>query len=916
MFLNDTIFTLFRRVPPEAAISAWLCRYRGDSQDFLYRNPDRNFFRTSMRSEFSQYSPDEVENLFSAFHQLLRSENLQDIGVFAILPYAVKNILCLDAWRECLCRFSKLIEFRELSHPIGQEIFVAAFLAQEDKNREMRTTFSFPPVVRTDNFRLHQILNKGMAENHFHIGGSVHASLYSWICLMNHMNCSREEEFYRTGLDTAPLNQNSAGLAGTTESFYSLTFKATCIRYFLFLRLHDTYPFTGGCEVEDSEAWLAERLVAVNNNLSHYMRDLEERLETCRLLYCDGINGKFVPDYAIDDEELPPMNDEKIGAFSDYAVRNYERRIYRSLAGEQKFQYKLFRAIYENDERIMPYADLFYAYLLIYCKFRSELIQSNKTVGFANFEDYQMRKDNFTWSYSDYSRMRSAAAQQGVLLNPQIRTLEGRMVPAADPQRLLEKITNTYREAIYTEPDYNEEQKVHIRQCAEEKLHYVLHFPKKKQDILPPSDDNDRFEMLNCRNSQLRDNIAAGVNAILRLRRLNPVECLEDDTYIQPLTRITAIDACANEIGCRPEVFAPAFRRICQERQDIRNRLQASDTEVLPNLRITYHVGEDFLDLTDGLRAIDEAICFLQMNRGDRLGHAIALGIDPHDWYASKNNRIFLPRQDLLDNMVWLLEKMYEYNIYEPYVEREIQKVYQENYREVFLDSLRRETDLFPVDVHQYFAAMKLRGNDPMLYVRVPAENGSAFVKFCDDLTLEAALEMWKVYDETEKSRDWIAARLYHHYHFNPSIKRKGTEQTEYTVSYSLVEVIAKVQKEMRHRIARKDIGIETNPTSNYLISTFRDYCKHPIFAFNDSSLYDIADNPRMFVSINTDDLGVFDTSLENEYALMACALENRNEFLPQEERIPMEKIYNWLDHIRQMGCDQSFRRTSDANRV
>lgn len=51
---------------------------------------------------------------------------------------------------------------------------------------------------------------------------------------------------------------------------------------------------------------------------------------------------------------------------------------------------------------------------------------------------------------------------------------------------------------------------------------------------------------------------------------------------------------------------------------------------------MTYHVGEEWKDVADGLRAIDEAILFLNMGNGDRLGHATVLGIDIEDWYQKK----------------------------------------------------------------------------------------------------------------------------------------------------------------------------------------------------------------------------------------------------------------------------------------
>lgn len=60
------------------------------------------------------------------------------------------------------------------------------------------------------------------------------------------------------------------------------------------------------------------------------------------------------------------------------------------------------------------------------------------------------------------------------------------------------------------------------------------------------------------------------------------------------------------------------------------------------------------MDLASGLRAIDEAVHFLEMRCGDRLGHAIALGIDANDWYRSKNDRILLAQQEYLDNVAWM----------------------------------------------------------------------------------------------------------------------------------------------------------------------------------------------------------------------------------------------------------------------
>jgi len=65
---------------------------------------------------------------------------------------------------------------------------------------------------------------------------------------------------------------------------------------------------------------------------------------------------------------------------------------------------------------------------------------------------------------------------------------------------------------------------------------------------------------------------------------------------------------------------------------------------------------------------------------------------------------------------------------------------------------------------------------------------------------------------------------------------------------------------------------------------------------------------PQLFVSINTDDQGVFDTCLENEFALMAIALEKAKD----ENGKPLYNqamIYDWLDRVRQMGIEMSFNK-------
>lgn len=84
-------------------------------------------------------------------------------------------------------------------------------------------------------------------------------------------------------------------------------------------------------------------------------------------------------------------------------------------------------------------------------------------------------------------------------------------------------------------------------------------------------------------------------------------------------------------------------------------------------------------------------------------------------------------------------------------------------------------------------------------------------------------------------------------------------------------------------------------------------YEEHPILRFNARKLKHIESNVSMNVSINTDDQGVFDTLLENEYALMALALKKAKD-ADFEPLYDIEDIYEWVDYVRKMGIEQIFK--------
>lgn len=172
---------------------------------------------------------------------------------------------------------------------------------------------------------------------------------------------------------------------------------------------------------------------------------------------------------------------------------------------------------------------------------------------------------------------------------------------------------------------------------------------RKKNIIMSFILENSRTARFNrscpkCRHEAYRKKLRRYAEAIMRMR----------DGKREESRRVLGIDACSSEDGCRPEVFAQTFRVL-------KNHLvnQHHWEERIPQLRCSYHVGEENQDVLDGIRAIDEAIRFLNLESGDRLGHATMLGINPNNWYqAVEGYQYNNQTMDYLDNVAWLLSRL------------------------------------------------------------------------------------------------------------------------------------------------------------------------------------------------------------------------------------------------------------------
>lgn len=880
---EDKILDLvFHQIPPERILKK-LCNWNGPLKASSVNNLRKEEMLRFAETVFSGYSQDEQSLIYDWMTQK-KSERAQALNIpesdFLMLSAFGMEVLTMCG-NEPYCKGEETLRWREMYLVFGQDLLICAYLACLDVQQAFhRTDFSWPACIRTNNSSLNAILTSGIAENHYHLVGSSQAFPISWCALMNDPGATEKwPKIFTESLQST----HSRGPEDNVMSVKERVQVASLVRTILFRALHrkdftstgignTTVPFSGATEFDFGY----RRSFAMTGYL----------METVQALRC-AYGAKV---------DLP----ENPAACLDYALEGSIFQTvatfpYRILVGERSFLYSCFLACYRGDFTEFEQA-LFHLYIVLKTAFRGELIQINQQVGFQNFSNYQDRKDLF-WDESIYQWDAYRTAINAPLTIGSVSSLESRFCPSKTAEGTIQKVALidkakkfadiTYP-PIYDEKGYQFNCELDAAAFKDEKHFYVAHFPKRHDDKV---EEKDAFA-LKCRHSNLREDLK---NRAVELSR-----ALADSEYL--CNRIRGIDGCANEVDCRPEVFSSAFRFL---RSGIYSRQPKVCTMLPPphsRLSVSYHVGEDFYDIIDGLRAIDEAVFFLELQRGDRLGHALALGVDPDLHYKTKSGSIILPQQNYLDNLVWLLFRCRQLGVHINPQQYGIMK-------EQAIKLLRRiygkaiQTQKWSIGLQEYFYSMQLRGDAPELYESLSFQNNS----FCG-----SQYDLYRINKQVSNTyrNDPEIVGMYYYYHYGYNEKIEGAKAIEVDITPEYIAIVRQVQDVMQSYLERKGLIIECNPSSNVLIGTFKEYKVHPVFRFNSRGLMGgNADNPnchQMHVCINTDDLGVFDTSLEFEYALLFAALSKERDSMGNL-RYSENDILAYLQNLQMLGLRAVF---------
>lgn len=882
----EALDILFRRTQPEIIMEKY--RVMGGAQDlYLYEMEDAPYsydlfehygrlglwdFTYDENRQIYQFLMEKLDILYEE-RKAVRENTYPGRNIYDLLwDYGNTVLIQRIGDPQPLLKIEKILDWRTISYKLGQDLIICAWLAHAHPKLK-RPILNWQPCLFTNDTDLNALLKTGIAENHFHLHGSTQSFALNWACMMNHPVLI-EKVFKSTSLFRDNLEVNILrNPRDYMEPWPARLCRAAMLRGLLFGRL------VGLMDEEsfEEEFWLFDA-----DPLAGRAQGLAEKLTSLYGRAFSLLGGGYsCLDYAI----------------SETLCKVRDSWMVRLLIGERAFLFHCFR--WQEAGRFTPLEGLaFYQYILIRNAFRSEMIQVNQRPGFRNFAYYQDRKSFFIDNHNDYFAETMRLSVGRGLRDEKIKSLEARITPKSQET----KMRNSYREMDrYLEHalrnmkfpyDFLNENTLKKIENEYNRSFYVIHFPKipeKKRDI-------DRCEIEHLpRNGMLR---RKNETQALALR-----DCLAkpDDRR-----RIRGIDACTYEIGCRPEIYGTEMRflRIAdRQRKGAEWQVCRQEECFRKKLGLTYHVGEDYMDVADGLRAVDEAVHFLHMTAGDRIGHGLVLGVTPEIYYKKKHMTIHHHAQDRLDDLVWILNRgeifLQKYDINDGLITLRKNR-----------DSLTREAEDLYKKIYDaastsgwmnlYYRAWKLRGDHPDLY-RKGIYNPDSALR-ADPLFASCMINPGMGDFRINKNvKDWESiAALYYRYHFDYTVRRKGFMDHRFKVETWYCKLMEYLQEAMRNYIMEKGILIEANPSSNLVIGSLDQYENHPVFKFHPVE----AEASHLDVSINTDDIGVFDTTLSNEYALI---LQAARELTAGGTKQNDAAIFKWLDELRQTGMSMSF---------
>lgn len=491
---------------------------------------------------------------------------------------------------------------------------------------------------------------------------------------------------------------------------------------------------------------------------------------------------------------------------------------------------------------------LFWVYLLIQNQYLTLLVQRDDFYGFDQFQKYTFTELREFTEQEYLARFKQAHGYGNI---SQIGFLEGRFAPKKDIasfERLLTNILSGY--ALYLQPDMQLKRitltavldwlKENSPKDKHAKLALVVHFIKS------PANKNEPFPF-----KKLYETHAKQAALLVKLLKSHP----------DVIKWIRGVDAAANEMDTPPEVFAPLFRVL--KSQGIKH--------------ITYHVGEDFPHLVSGIRAIDDAIRFLPLMNGDRLGHCTAIGITPTIWRRSLPPTLTVTLETRLLDLVFVwrtLRHNHEMLKWANLAASEAIIVAQRIFKDSQIRCIEQLDEFYLLrDIYPNYEPLRDKNR----------------------WQLRASSEWDKEYERIDKllfsPEKCSLLELYQSWLFDENVRRQRDAMYSLPTNWLPDESLIALQQAVMSSVAGKNIAIECPPTSNTRISQYIEVKEHHVFRWMGIPQYSIQGDVPMSVCLASDDPGIFVTDMKAELYHLFSVLTQELRLSPSDALMHVSRL-------------------------
>lgn len=325
---------------------------------------------------------------------------------------------------------------------------------------------------------------------------------------------------------------------------------------------------------------------------------------------------------------------------------------------------------------------------------------------------------------------------------------------------------------------------------------------------------------------------------------------------------LRGFDVCTDEYGVPLWVVASAFRIARWEASNVACLLGEAEPDSILVPGATAHAGEDFIHLLGGLRRVHDSIVRLDLREGDRLGHALALGLDAEAW-AKETGSVRMTTEERFFDLIWEGKRGAAGR----------HPTWPQRSGPVEDELLRLGQVLFGAPDLTMDAILKFEGDlydpDALLAIGYPHRPPEAAPK-----------------PSTRQGRliQFLS---------DPEVYARGQELVMVDTG-SEGPALAGLQAGLREEVRRRGLAIEVNPTCNLLVGNYAQLGRHPIWR-----IAPVDGAEGITVVVGSDDPLIVATHLPREFQLLTDALI--------ESGHSRTEAWRYIDGLRDAGMRARF---------